>query len=163
MTSEAVSTNSSQSGTVIDPVRLYADYDFDTDPLYQEGLSSILSGIESAEDPVSDDEKADILRRSRIFYFARLTGHMISAEDAARIDGSRTNAHPTNSSLSAVAADAPPPMVGEGTRILSFDELRELILHGKTDQIPNNKDIPDKLSDAPPSESMVAPPKKPWE
>lgn len=60
--------------------------------------------------------------------------------------GSRTNAHPTNTSLAAVAADAPPPMAEEETRILSFDELRELILHGKTDQIPNNKDIPDKLN-----------------
>lgn len=59
---------------------------------------------------------------------------------------SRTNAHPTNTSVSSVAADAPPPKTGEETRILSFDELRELILHGKTDQIPNNKDIPDKLN-----------------
>lgn len=90
MASEAVSTNCSQSGVAVDPLRLYANYDFDTDRLYQvclrnshdarmtgesgrlkEGLSSILSGIESAEDPVSDEEKADTLRRSRIFYFAR--------------------------------------------------------------------------------------------
>lgn len=86
------------------------------------------------------------------------------------------------STSSAAAYIHAPSTAGEETHILSFEELRELILHGKTDQIPNNKDIPEKLNvriisidhnvaadlsssakDAPPSESTVAPPKKPWE
>ncbi|OJT11859.1 hypothetical protein TRAPUB_11578 [Trametes pubescens] len=66
--------------------------------------------------------------------------------------------------------------------MLSFAQLKALIEQGRTDEIPNNKTIPNVLSvrritflpchathswhvlqSAPPSESTVVPPKKPWE
>lgn len=59
--------------------------------------------------------------------------------------GSRPNVQQTSIPSSSTVIHAP-QTTGEEHRILSFDELRELILHGKTDQIPNNKDIPDKLN-----------------
>jgi hypothetical protein len=37
-------------------------------------------------------------------------------------------------------------MAAEEPRVLSFAELKELIEQGKTDQIPNNRIIPDELS-----------------
>lgn len=53
---------------------------------------------------------------------------------------------------------------GDGeTRMLTFAELTMLIQQGKTDNIPNNKVIPETLNDAPPSTSIALVRKKPWE
>jgi hypothetical protein len=70
----------------------------------------------------------------------------------------------------------------EESRILTFAEIKDLIEQGKTDQIPNNKYIPNVISvcdgglsckhvltvaltsqDALPSESTAQLRKKPWE
>jgi hypothetical protein len=68
----------------------------------------------------------------------------------------------------------------EETRVLTFSELKELIETGRTDQIPNNKAIPNVLNvgsplvsllhglltvlkDTPPSEAILLARKKPWE
>ncbi|VDB96644.1 unnamed protein product [Peniophora sp. CBMAI 1063] len=124
----------------------YAAHPFDTDEGYQQGLSTILSS--GALDQLPDEEKAHMLRRTRVFYFNQVTGSYLSEEDARRTEQS-------------VSSPAEPP--AEEPRALSFAELQELITLGKTDQIPNNKQIPDVLSEAAPSVSVEQPRKKPWE
>ncbi|KAI0037044.1 hypothetical protein K488DRAFT_81539 [Vararia minispora EC-137] len=80
--------------------------------------------------------------------YPRLKGSSISEEDAK---------------LAEEQLPAQKVEVQNEPRALSFAELQELITQGKTDQIPNNKHIPDVLNDTPPSESVAAPRKKPWE
>lgn len=60
---------------------------------------------------------------------------------------------------------SPPSSIPEDgeARPLTFAELTMLIEQGKTDDIPNNKVIPDTLNDAPPSASIALVRKKPWE
>ena len=50
------------------------------------------------------------------------------------------NAIPTEESSPAI------PELADEPRTLSFAELKTLIEQGKTDQIPNNRDIPNELS-----------------
>lgn len=66
------------------------------------------------------------------YRYLRTTGSNLSEEDAQRAELERTE-----------FASGPP---AEETHTLSFAELQELITQGKTDQIPNNKQIPDALS-----------------
>ncbi|KAG8994792.1 hypothetical protein FRB94_009670 [Tulasnella sp. JGI-2019a] len=47
--------------------------------------------------------------------------------------------------------------------ILSFQEIQDLLAAGKVDEIPFNRTIPEVISEEQPSESSVAPRKKPWE
>jgi hypothetical protein len=72
--------------------------------------------------------------------------------------------------------------IADESRTLTFAELKELIEQGKTDQIPNNRPIPEAINvscifmlvcipsfiyslpqDAAPSESTAPTRKKPWE
>jgi len=74
------------------------------------------------------------------------------------------------------------PPAPEEPRVLSFQELKDLIESGRVDQIPNNKIIPEKftvcvrgqksgleiltgssLQEEPPSQSTATIRKKPWE
>lgn len=104
----------------------------------------------------------------RIF---RVTGNSITVEDTVRLN----QVQPPSS-----MSEANPSATDE-SRVLSFAELKSLIEQGKTDQIPNNKHIPDAINvshiysfsalqfelpgyqDAPPSESTAQSRKKPWE
>ncbi|WFD34725.1 hypothetical protein MCUN1_001569 [Malassezia cuniculi] len=45
----------------------------------------------------------------------------------------------------------------------TFSEIAELIASGKTDGIPNTRDIPLEINPDPPSESTMERPRKPWE
>ncbi|KZV75659.1 hypothetical protein PENSPDRAFT_646953 [Peniophora sp. CONT] len=128
----------------------YASHPFNADGGYQQGLSTILSS--GALDQLPEEDRANALRRTRVFYFNQVTGSNISEEDAQRAE---QGTGPTSEPGSEPAT--------EETRVLSFAELQELITLGKTDQIPNNKQIPDVLSDATPSNSVEQPRKKPWE
>ncbi|KAI0324286.1 hypothetical protein GY45DRAFT_1314072 [Cubamyces sp. BRFM 1775] len=139
----------------------FATYSFATDAEYQEGLSGIVSsGVLEGK---TEEEKAEIILRSEVFYFNRRTGASISMEEA-RIANERgvsgVEAPPVVSS-SAVqpsnGASAPEP------QMLSLAQLKALIEQGRTDEIPNNKIIPNVLSTEAPSESKAAPRKKPWE
>jgi len=97
--------------------------------------------------------------RTELFYFKRITGHSLTVED--------------------VYKPIPTPAVDE-SHTLTFAELKDLIEQDKTDQIPNNRHIPEAINvnlsflsilftfyrfnqDAPPSESTVPSRKKPWE
>jgi hypothetical protein len=46
----------------------------------------------------------------------------------------------------AVQDQAVPPVIAEAPKALTFAELQTLIEQGKTDEIPNNKHIPDAIN-----------------
>ncbi|KAJ8481809.1 hypothetical protein ONZ51_g5735 [Trametes cubensis] len=139
----------------------FESYPFATDAEYQEGLSGILSsGVLEGK---SEEEKADIFLRSEVFYFNRRTGSSISMEEARiarkrKALGEQSNpVVPPSASQSSNGDSAPEP------QMLSLAQLKALIEQGRTDEIPNNKIIPNVLSTEAPSESKAAPRKKPWE
>ncbi|KAH9474608.1 hypothetical protein JR316_0013071 [Psilocybe cubensis] len=141
-----MSTESQSLNAPSDALKAYAAYPFDTDENYQQGLASILSG--GTYDTSSSQEVRDeMIRRTRVFYFNKITGSSITLEQVREFE----LATPADS-----AND-------DETRVLTFAELKELIESGNVDKIPNNKIIPDRLNDAPPSQSNAPLPKKPWE
>ncbi|KAF8208140.1 hypothetical protein K438DRAFT_1813486 [Mycena galopus ATCC 62051] len=145
------------------PLQLYASYPFSSDEEYQNGLQSILAGGALANDP-PEDVREEILRRTRVFYFNRVTGHAISMDDAREFEHAQrtTGADVSDSALvSSVSADD--TSTDAEAVVLSFAELQALIEAGKADQIPNNKIIPDELNDEAPSTSTAPVRKKPWE
>ncbi|EIW53607.1 uncharacterized protein TRAVEDRAFT_31677 [Trametes versicolor FP-101664 SS1] len=142
----------------------FATYQFANDPEYQQGIAGITAS--GALDGKSEDEKADILLRSEVFYFNHLTGSSLTVEDARllRQSLSATRSEESQSAASVAPVAIPVPTSdAEEPQMLSFAQLKALIEQGRTDEIPNNKTIPNVLSSAAPSESTVAPPKKPWE
>jgi len=64
------------------------------------------------------------------------------------------------SALNSAQQDSP---ATNENHVLTFAELKELIESGNVDKIPNNKIIPEKLNDEPPSQSITPTKKKPWE
>ncbi|PCH37547.1 hypothetical protein WOLCODRAFT_128568 [Wolfiporia cocos MD-104 SS10] len=143
------------------PVDLFLQHDFAEDATYQEGLAGIIAS--GALEGKSEEEKADIVRRSELFYFNRKYGYSISLEDArarqcaSALELSAEESQPTPS-LSSI-----PPAPPEEPRTLTFAELKVLIEQGKTDQIPNNRIIPNELNKSPPSTSAASVRRKPWE
>ncbi|KAF9541342.1 hypothetical protein CPC08DRAFT_717162 [Agrocybe pediades] len=127
----------------------YVSYPFDSDPAYQQGLASILSSG-TLDANTSDQVREEIHRKTRVFYFNKITSNSISPEEAYQYEQSRQG-----SSGSALNNDE--------NRVLTLAELKELIETGNVDKIPNNKIIPEGLNTAPPSESVAAARKKPWE
>ncbi|KAI0350880.1 hypothetical protein OH77DRAFT_1430503 [Trametes cingulata] len=159
MQSESTSNTSDPS---VSAVEQFAKYSFANDEEYQKGITGIVAS--GALEGRSEEEKAEILLRSEVFYYNRLTGSSISLEDA------RTVRQPTEASAqdgASAVSSAPAASTNGGSeqqpQMLSFAQLKALIEQGRTDEIPNNKVIPNVLSSDPPSESKAPPPKKPWE
>ncbi|GBE83615.1 hypothetical protein SCP_0506700 [Sparassis crispa] len=147
-----------------DPLDLFVAYPFSTDTMYQQGLSGILGT--GALDGKSDDEKKDVLLRSQVFYFNRITGYSIAVDNArTRWEQiAQLGLHPPAIADPSAMTHGQSNMDNNGeTRTLTFVELKELIEQGKTDQIPNNRSIPNELNSAMPSESRANLRKKPWE
>lgn len=154
------------------PLEQYASYPFDTDEVYQQGLASILASgaLANAATPEDRDE---ILRRTRVFYFNKTTGNSITLDEAREFEESLPKEAPSQlgtSTTTSPLATAPGPtptsdktQSEEEPRVLTFAELKELIESGRLDQIPNNKIIPNDLNEAPPSQSTTQTRKKPWE
>ncbi|PPQ95358.1 hypothetical protein CVT26_008203 [Gymnopilus dilepis] len=133
-----------------DALKAYGLYPFDDDETYQQGLASLLAGgaVATGSPPEVQEE---IKRKTRVFYFNKITGNSITAEEARDYELSKQK-NPT-----AVSG------IEEENRVLTFAELKELIETGNVDKIPNNKVIPEKLNEAPPSASTAPTRKKPWE
>ncbi|KAH9064610.1 hypothetical protein EDB87DRAFT_1598359 [Lactarius vividus] len=131
-----------------DPLAIYAGYSFADDQSYQAGLSTLYTS--GALDGLSDKTKEDLLRKSRVFYFNQAHGCNISESDAKQLEVEDRRS----------ASEVP---TAQAARNLTFAELQALIDQGKTDEIPNNKHIPDALNDAAPSQSSAPQRKKPWE
>ncbi|KAI0779045.1 hypothetical protein BD413DRAFT_464704 [Trametes elegans] len=140
----------------------FASYPFAADDEYQKGVLGIIgSGMLQGK---SEEERSEILLRSELFYFNRVKGTSLSLDDARKarqiglLGGAKQEPGITSATTTASASGT-----GQGQHMLSFAQLKDLIEQGRTDEIPNNKTIPNVLSSAPPSESKVAPRKKPWE
>ncbi|KAI0824553.1 hypothetical protein BC628DRAFT_1378319 [Trametes gibbosa] len=147
-----------------DYVDQFVTYPFTTDETYQQGFAGIVTS--GALNEKTEEEKTEIMLRSEVFYFNRLVGSSLTIDDARRARQARTvPQYSSTESISTAAAvevaladsDQPAP------QMLSLAQLKALIEEGRTDEIPNNKVIPNVLSSEPPSESRAAPPKKPWE
>ncbi|KAI0672492.1 hypothetical protein C8Q78DRAFT_1027574 [Trametes maxima] len=115
----------------------FANYSFATDEEYQKGLSGIV-GSGALRDK-TDAEQAEILLRTEVFYFNRMTGSSIAIEDARR-------ARQSGSALLSHASEPPLSSPSEESQMLSFAQLKALIEQGRTDEIPNNKIVPNVLS-----------------
>lgn len=148
------------------PLEQYASYPFNTDEIYQQGLVDILTS-DSFMNVISTEEREEILRRTRVFYFNKTSGNSITLDEAREYDQ-----HSQKGSIAttpaAIVAPLPTSLSDqtrneEETRVLSFAELKELIEAGRLDQIPNNKVIPNDLNEAYPSSSTTPTRKKPWE
>lgn len=150
-----------------DPVHLFLEYPFSTDDVYQQGLSGIIES--GALEGKSEEEKADILRRSQVYYFNRITGHAITVDDILAIEQTvGDSASPARGAASMPTYDTQLAQetrsrVESESRTLTFSELKILIEQGRIDQIPNNRLIPNEINQAAPSESKATARKKPWE
>lgn len=133
-------------------------FPFTSDEVYQQGLADVLA--HGAKSGKTDGEKAETVLRTQLFYFNRVTGQHLTVEDV------RSHQNTVDSQNPIGAMDLSPPSANSGdseTRLLTFAELTLLIQQGKTDNIPNNKVIPETLNDGPPSTSIALVRKKPWE
>jgi len=135
-----------------DPLAAYAGYSFTDDQSYQAGLSTLYTS--GALDGLTEESKEELLRKSRVFYFNQTHGWNISESDAKQLEVEADRHSVSEATIQPEAVAAP---------ALTFAELQALIEQGKTDEIPNNKHIPDALNDAPPSQSSAPQRKKPWE
>lgn len=141
----------------------YTAYQFEQDTAYQQGLASIIAGGALNGDP-SPEVRDEILRKTRIFYFNRITGNSITPEEALQAElKPKPTAQETNAPVETNSTSAKPSAVSEEARVLTFAELQQLIESGRIDQIPNNKLIPEIMSSEAPSVSTTAVRRKPWE
>ncbi|KAF8173690.1 hypothetical protein BJ912DRAFT_931819 [Pholiota molesta] len=105
--------------TVRNAVKAYAEYQFDTDETYQQGLASILAG--GTIDPTASAEvQEEMIRRTRVFYFNNHHGGGPRLRDeirALKVETAHHGCHDEN-------------------RVLTFAELKELIETGNVDKIP---------------------------
>ncbi|KAL1730758.1 hypothetical protein EV714DRAFT_210110 [Schizophyllum commune] len=142
----------------------YGAYDFAKDDVYLQGLASIIAGGALRDAP--DNVREEILRRTRVFYFNNLAPDApSSASDAASSTKASSTSVPASSTAPSTssATNGASSESADPPRTLTFVELQALIEAGRVDEIPNNREIPDRLNDAPPSQSTAAPRKKPWE
>ncbi|KAI0340345.1 hypothetical protein BDW22DRAFT_1334412 [Trametopsis cervina] len=145
------------------PVEQFRTYAFETDPAYQTGLQSMIAT--GALEGKDKEEETEWLFSTKLFYFNRITGQSLTADEV------RLTPDPESTGSSSAdegnnvqdPSTAAPNLFPSEPRALSLAELKELIEQGKTDQIPNNRVIPDILSTDSPSESKAPIRKKPWE
>ncbi|KAI0744557.1 hypothetical protein C8Q76DRAFT_606262 [Earliella scabrosa] len=140
------------------PLARFLAYGFATDPEYQEGLAGIISS--GTLEGRTEQEKAEILLRSEVFYFNRVAGPSITLDEARE---ARSSQVVTGDSHEPAATSTAVEGAKEEPQTLTFAQLKALIEQGRTDEIPNNKVIPDTLSSESPSESRAEVRRKPWE
>ncbi|KAJ7507154.1 hypothetical protein B0H11DRAFT_193103 [Mycena galericulata] len=160
-------SGSTEPEGVAAPLELYASYPFNSDEEYQNGLASIIAGGALDNDP-PEDIKEEILVRTRVFYFNRVTGNAITMDEAREYEHSHKAADgaladPLVAQASASVEQPTSPVGDREPVVLSFAQLKALIEAGKEHLIPNNKIIPDALNDAVPSASAAPVRRKPWE
>jgi len=129
----------------------FSIYPFSTDPVFQEGLQSIVSSAHGK----SAEELEYVIGQAKAFYFARATGHKIIWEHYVEWKKSHTSPFPgapIDPPAEDPSAEDPASMVAnarigetEASRPLSFQQITELIKSGQTHLIPNNKVIPEAL------------------
>lgn len=135
-------------------LRSFFSFPFSSDEVYQVGstcwtllflLFLKLLGKQGLADLLARDvlsgrsevDKAEIILQMQLFYFNRVTGQNLTAEDVLSHRDTDTDLHNLTEPLDSLHREARP---------LTFAELKTLIELGKTDDIPNNKPIPDTLN-----------------
>jgi len=138
-------------------IEAYGAYPFSSDATYQQGLASILAaGTLDVNSPPGVREELE--RRTRVFYFNKITGSSITMNEARDYELSLHTSTSTVNDAQVVNSPA-----ADENRVLTLAELKELIESGNMDKVPNNKIIPETLNEAPPSQSTAPAKKKPWE
>ncbi|KIK96181.1 hypothetical protein PAXRUDRAFT_826232 [Paxillus rubicundulus Ve08.2h10] len=136
----------------------FYSYPFSSDEVFQQGLSGILAHTSMNE--VLGTERSDLILKTQVFYFNRATGHNLNLEDLqAHYTADLDRSLPRGNQYTRASSET---QHGEAPN-LTFAELKSMIEQGKTDNIPNNKIIPDTLNDAAPTRSNAPVRKKPWE
>ncbi|KAJ3492018.1 hypothetical protein NLI96_g268 [Meripilus lineatus] len=131
-------------------------YPFETDEVYKQGLAGIVDS--SVFQDKSKEEQEEVHLRSRVFYFQKVTGTVVDIEDVRRCRASESiSQHTSNQPIPNASREEEQPTT------LTFAQLKELIEQGKTDQIPNNRTIPNDLHTGSPSVSTATVRLKPWE
>ncbi|TRM67096.1 hypothetical protein BD626DRAFT_484738 [Schizophyllum amplum] len=183
-------SNANDNPAMMSALEQYGAYDFAKDDVYLQGLASIIAGGALREAP--DDVREEILRRTRVFYFNKVTERDIDIDDVrsyelahglnvpagvgprasltrdSMVEDTASTTALSKTSMASIDNGSPEATTNglghtDAPRTLTFAELQALIEAGRVDEIPNNRDIPDKLNDAAPSESAAPPRKKPWE
>ncbi|KAK1216631.1 hypothetical protein PQX77_020751 [Marasmius sp. AFHP31] len=164
-------------------IQRYASYPFDSDAafkvMYQlmiidkdlilpkKGLDDIISRS------TADIDQNEIERKARLFYFNRITGGGLTFEDIAAVEKGARNAVDSSNEkprapVQAIKVSGNPETEQdqkgkEEPVVLTLAQIKEFIETGRTDQLPNNKVIPDGLNEEPPTKSVAPARKKPWE
>ncbi|KAG6889931.1 hypothetical protein C0995_013455 [Termitomyces sp. Mi166 len=170
--SEQIEESGHSASSSSSPLESYIAYPFASDETYQnvpDGRDLIKQGMESLiaggaiVDNLTPEEKEETLRRIRVFYFNRATGNALSVEEVRMYETSKKPAQHPEWEDQHAEGEEKAATTSDEARALTFAELQELIESGKVDQIPNNKVIPERLNEAPPSQSNAPFRKKPWE
>ncbi|KAG5637210.1 hypothetical protein H0H81_005373 [Sphagnurus paluster] len=156
MSSELKEPSLSSDSSVLNPLERFAAYQFDSDETYQQGLASLIDGGAFSGNPTPENkEECRLLKLSR----CSVTGNDITSEQVLAYELSlrKPSDVALSESTSIFASHS------HEARNLTLAELQEMIETGRVDQIPNNKVIPERFNDAPPSHSIAPARKKPWE
>ncbi|KAF9260753.1 hypothetical protein L218DRAFT_1079216 [Marasmius fiardii PR-910] len=152
--------SSSNSDTSSQLLR-YANYAFDSDAAFKQGLGDIISRSPAGVD------RNEIERRAKVFYFNRISSGSLTIEEVKGYEETLSlTEEGAESSRETVQAENPSSSSStqtEATEALTLAQIKELIETGRTDELPNNKIIPGGLNEATPSHSAAPSRKKPWE
>ncbi|KAH8112240.1 hypothetical protein DFH11DRAFT_514976 [Phellopilus nigrolimitatus] len=137
-------------------------YPFDTDQVFQEGLSSILDSVQKGG-RVTELQEHDVLGRAKAFYFSKITGQTITWEEIQSASNARAEITQTLTGVegrikSSVASNPASECIE-----FTFAEITALIESGQTHLIPNNEEIPTGINENAPTPSRQEPRRKPWE
>ncbi|KAI8820460.1 uncharacterized protein EV422DRAFT_71105 [Fimicolochytrium jonesii] len=171
-----MATQDNASSTSMSDFEAFERYDWDADERFQSGLQSILAKGPSAGNAEADVQKAKTFYYSKFVKPIDLNAYLAwksmqsnallrspdfstspAAPIAASESGHQLEASPTKTHVD--SAQGGKPVDGHYPR--SFQEICEMIAKGE--QVPGIRDIPNKLQEARPSSSTLAPRKKPWE
>ncbi|KAI9105739.1 hypothetical protein DFS34DRAFT_26476 [Phlyctochytrium arcticum] len=151
----------------------FLEYQWNNDQRFQQGLSSILAKY--AHTPLSEDEKLaqeNAVEKAKCFYFDKFVSPFTYAQ-LQRWKESKPTIPDTSQPPSSHQSTPAVPLETASTTDTSsssetqprypssFQELCEMVARGE--EVPGIKEIPDKLNEQKPSESKMAPKKKPWE
>ncbi|CAO3571001.1 unnamed protein product [Mortierella alpina] len=162
----------------------FEGYDFESDATFQNGLKSIVNGIQDK----SEREQQEAIQNAKYFYFSRFVQNFdhdqYQAWHSQRLaaSGSTSESSGTtregnegqqgqvntsdtlntaNTTNVAATTSATTSASADPSYPKSFQEICELIATGKP--IPGIRQIPNNLAEGTPSEAKLAPKLKPWE
>ncbi|KND00906.1 uncharacterized protein SPPG_04006 [Spizellomyces punctatus DAOM BR117] len=169
--------SATQSHTSSSPDAIFREftaYNWDKDQRFQQGLQSILT--KSYDDSA---KKEEAIEKAKCFYYSKFF-RPINYLQYLKWKTDQSSASPSpdmsNDIMPTVASQSstgekeekndilPQPSeqkVSEPQYPRSFQELCEMVARGE--EVPGIRTIPNKINEAPPSESHLAPRRKPWE